>query len=352
MVLSTLAIVTPSLGSQAVELFTPSVDVLVVSVNGGTLTGDLEITYTTAPSAIGQSWQVNLDNFSLNGYRFHLFGVELTQSQISLGGTYTFKLIALAGLYPTVSMNYVPQFNTIGVDDGASLIDSTVSLSKLEALSSANIIVGNASNQPTQVTVSGDVTISNAGVTTIGNTKVTNAMIATGVARTKLATGTANYVIVNDGSGNLSEASTLPPSSGGTGQNNGSATGFQKWSSGTSSVGTITDMVTLQVSFESGYTGDFKIMMPCSGTVTGIYGYATKVIAGTDNGTITAKNNAGTAMGSGTITFTASDARGTAYTVNPNTNNTFVQGDLLTFTTAKTTSGGQVQLSITYTRLP
>jgi len=90
--------------------------------------------------------------------------------------------------------------------------------------------------------------------------------------------------------------------------------------------------------------------MPFAGSVTEIYAYATKVIAGTDNGTITAKNNGGTSMTSGVVTFTASDARGTAYSVTPSANNTFAAGDLLTFTTAKTTAGGVVQLSITVTR--
>jgi len=55
-------------------------------------------------------------------------------------------------------------------------------------------------------------------------------------------------------------------------------------------------------------------------------------------------------MTSGTITFTASDARGTAYTAIPSANNTFVEGDILTFTTAKTTAGGKVHLSLKFTR--
>jgi hypothetical protein len=55
-------------------------------------------------------------------------------------------------------------------------------------------------------------------------------------------------------------------------------------------------------------------------------------------------------MTSGTITFTASDARGTAYTSTPSANNTFIAGDILTLTTAKVTAGGWARVSITYTR--
>lgn len=115
------------------------------------------------------------------------------------------------------------------------------------------------------------------------------------------------------------------------------------------------ELITLLVSFEAAggtapSVGDFKIKMPYPGTVSEIYAYAVKAIAATDNGTIVAKNNAGTTMTSGTITYTASDARGTAYTVTPSANNTFVAGDILTFTTAKATAGGLVELSIKITR--
>jgi len=111
------------------------------------------------------------------------------------------------------------------------------------------------------------------------------------------------------------------------------------------------ELINLLVSFEAAggtvpSVGDFKIKMPYAGTVSEIYAYAVKAIAATDNGTIVAKDNAGTTMTSGTITYTASDARGTAYTVTPSANNTFVAGDILTFTTAKVTAGGLVQLSI------
>jgi hypothetical protein len=45
-------------------------------------------------------------------------------------------------------------------------------------LTSAHILVGNGSNVATDVAMSGDITISNAGVTAIGSNKVTNAMLA------------------------------------------------------------------------------------------------------------------------------------------------------------------------------
>ena len=56
--------------------------------------------------------------------------------------------------------------------------DAAIAYSKLAALNSAQILVGNGSNVPTAVSVTGDVTISNAGVTAIGSAKVLPAMLS------------------------------------------------------------------------------------------------------------------------------------------------------------------------------
>jgi len=55
---------------------------------------------------------------------------------------------------------------------------AAIAHSKLAALNSAQILVGNGSNVPTAVDVTGDVTISNAGVTAIGSAKVLPAMLS------------------------------------------------------------------------------------------------------------------------------------------------------------------------------
>ncbi len=62
-------------------------------------------------------------------------------------------------------------------------------LSKLESVTSARLIVGSAGNVPTAVDVTGDVTISNAGVTAIGSGVIVNADIngSAAIALSKLA---------------------------------------------------------------------------------------------------------------------------------------------------------------------
>jgi hypothetical protein len=59
---------------------------------------------------------------------------------------------------------------------------AAIAFSKLAALPSAQILVGSAGNVATAVAVTGDVTISNAGVTTIGAGAVDLAMLSTGIA--------------------------------------------------------------------------------------------------------------------------------------------------------------------------
>jgi hypothetical protein len=61
---------------------------------------------------------------------------------------------------------------------------AAIAFSKLASLTSAHILVGSAGNVATDTAVTGDITISNAGVTAIGTNKVTNAMLAQMAAHT------------------------------------------------------------------------------------------------------------------------------------------------------------------------
>jgi hypothetical protein len=318
------------------------------------LANDCEIVISNLPNT-GEVLEifnsVGANVIDLNGHTFKINGQTIPQWVWNNEFVFliqNFKNSAIQQLYADIFLGA----NNNGLDGSVILLDGSTTLDKLEDLASGKIIVGNVSNRPTAVTPTGDVTISNAGVTAIGASKITNSMISgiANIARSKLADGSFNHVLINSNVGVMTSEAQLAASRGGNGDDFSASTGFQTWNAGTASVGAISELITLQVSFESGYAGDFKIQMPYAGTVTEIYAYATKVIAGTDNGTIVPKDNGGTTMTDGTITFTASDPRGTAYTSTPSANNTFVAGDLLTFTTAKTTAGGVVQLSITVTR--
>jgi hypothetical protein len=97
-----------------------------------------------------------------------------------------------------------------------------IAFSKLTSLTSANILVGNASNIATSVAVTGDINISNTGVTAIAAGVIIDSDInaSAGIVDTKLATistagkvsnsattatsaNTVNTIVARDGSGNF-----------------------------------------------------------------------------------------------------------------------------------------------------
>jgi hypothetical protein len=104
-------------------------------------------------------------------------------------------------------------------------ISTTASIahSKLASITAGRVLLGNSSNVPTATVVSGDITITSAGATTISNGAITNAKISAsaGIVDTKLATiatagkvsnsattatngNVASAIVARDASGNFS----------------------------------------------------------------------------------------------------------------------------------------------------
>lgn len=104
----------------------------------------------------------------------------------------------------------------VTVDSGITIDGRDISVlgTQVDALVSANVLpsaqifVGDAANVPQARAVSGDVTIDNTGNVQIATGAVVNADVATNadIARSKLASGTADRVVVNNGSGVLSDS--------------------------------------------------------------------------------------------------------------------------------------------------
>lgn len=87
------------------------------------------------------------------------------------------------------------------------------------SLVSAHILVGNASNIATDVAMTGDVSITNAGLTSVNNVQplvITDAMINTSaaIAVSKLAALPINQVVLTDASGFLTGAGVVAPTVG------------------------------------------------------------------------------------------------------------------------------------------
>lgn len=311
-----------------------------------TLAANIVVNFSGTPSD-QQVITVGWGSFILGANSITINGTALTGTQaLSTGG---FEWLYINGAW---TKNYIVSLNDASVVSASVLTDNSLQLTKIAKASAGKVLMWNATTDPTATAITGDVTVTSAGVTAIAAGVIVNADVnaSAAIALSKLAALTASKVAVTDGSGIITTANQVSPALGGTGQDLSAATGFVTVSAGTVSAGAIADVITLDVSFETGELGDFKISIPYACTVTEVYAYAYKAIAATDNGTIVPKNNGGTTMTAGTITFTASDARGTAYTSSPSANNTFSAGELLTLTTAKTTAGGKVLVSIKVTR--
>ena len=143
---------------------------------GGTMTGEL---------LIGSAGSFAFEGSTANAYETYLTATDPTADR-----TITF---------PDQSGNVIVSGNAsiVNADINAS---AAIAFSKLAALTSANILVGNSSNVATAVAMSGDVTISNTGVTAISTGVIVDADInaSAAIADTKLATiSTANKVCIS-----------------------------------------------------------------------------------------------------------------------------------------------------------
>lgn len=212
------------------------------------------------------------------------------------------------------------------------------------SLSSGQLYIGNASDVGTARTLSGDVTVSNTGVTAIGATKVTSAMLNADVFSTAHSWGGQQTftapILGTPASGTLTSCTGLPPTTGISGwpanasgvlTNNGSGTLSWAAAGGGITIGTttITSGTNTKVLFNnSGVVGEYTITgtgnvaMSASPTFTGTVAAA----ALTASSTITQTSNSATAFESGPnggtnpvfrlVNSTASSATGLSITGN------------------------------------
>lgn len=332
-------------GTITIDVTQPIPDFIgLYSTTSFSLLGDWSLEFSaTPPAGTKITVGIQLQSVTLNLHSIEIFGNPLSQTQMRIGGG-CFEIHYLGGVLIWVGVPAPYQNETIS---GGAINDNSLPLSKISGMTSAQIIVADGANVAQAVAMSGDVTIDASGVTAIGSGKVTNTHLAGSIARTKLASGTADRVLTNNGAGAYTELAQLSAKLGGLGVDNSGATGFVTFNAGTASVNVLTDTNHVNVSFETGYVGDFKVKMGFAGTITSAYAFLTKTIGAVD-AVITIKNNAGTTMGS--ITFTASDAKGTAQTVAISANNTFSAGDVLTFTTSGGSTTGEALVSYSFTR--
>ena len=357
----------------------------------GVLSSNVSITNSEAGPQDGSFFELAYEGgFNYNGNTFTVFGSAIPSH---LAGK---KLRIFARYYDSWNVAIAIDPAETGIISGDQIIDLTVAtadiadnaitLAKLvdfsgqgylirggaagapeefDASTSGNLLIGSGTTVAS-VAMSGGATITAGGVVTLAT--ITNAMLdsltrgslkvgGVGDAVTDVDFKTSGNIGIGDGtdfnSVALSGDATLAANGALTiaaGAVTGSKIAADTVLPSNLTAEARTEVYHIPVSFETGEQCDNRFRIPYDGTISHIYAVATKAIAATDNGTIVAKNNAGTTMTNGTITFTASDALETAYSVTPSANNTVTAGDILYLTTAKTTAGGKALVSVTLTR--
>ena len=144
--------------------------------SGGIITGNLEI---------GSTGSFTFEGATADGFETTLAVVDPTADRTITFPDITGTVITTADT-GTVTSTMIANGTIVDADINSS---AAIAFSKLASLASANILIGNASGVPTSTTVSGDVTITNAGVTAITSNVIVNADInsAAAIAYSKLA---------------------------------------------------------------------------------------------------------------------------------------------------------------------
>ena len=152
----------------------------LLNSTGLSITGDLSVSGTFAGTATNANTLTTGRNFSITG--------DVTAPAISFNGSGN---VALSSTLGTGVVN-----NT---NIGAS---AAIAFSKLASLTSGNILVGNASNVPTSISLSGDATLSNTGALTIANGAIDDNKISAtaGIDFAKLEPLTSSHILVGNAS--------------------------------------------------------------------------------------------------------------------------------------------------------
>jgi hypothetical protein len=158
--------------------------------SGGTITGTLEI---------GNTGQLRFEGSSTDAYET-TFAVEDPTATNTITLPNRSGTLITTGDTGTVTSTMIADGTIVNADINAA---AAIAHSKLAALNSAQVLLGNASNVPTATTVTGDVTISNAGVTSIASGVIVDADINSDaeIAVSKLADGSARQLLQTDAAG-------------------------------------------------------------------------------------------------------------------------------------------------------
>ncbi len=317
---------------------------LVGATDPVVLLGNYQISPSGTPRLNQQVIFYNESNITLGAYSVGVFGVTMPSSLATKNWVASFIWDGSAW-----QGGYTTYLNEDGWVETSDIADEAVTLAKVEDLTSAYLIVGNSSNRPTAVAMSGVIALTNTGVTSIVAGSIVNADVnaSAAIAFSKLASLTSAYILVGS-------AGNVPTAVAVTGDVTISNAGVTTIAAGAVDPAMLAgdgakDAIAIAVSAESGEQCDYAWIAPYDGTIDNIYTYVTLAVAATDDWTITA-NIGAVAVTNGVVTIAASSPLNTADSATPTALNAFSQGDVITFVSLKTTAGGKCQLTAHVTR--
>jgi hypothetical protein len=155
-----------------------------LALAGGTVTGQI---------LIGNTGSLVFEGSTIDAYETTITVADPTSSDKTITFPDTTGTVITTGDTGTVTSTMIADGTIVNADINAS---AAIALTKLANVTSAQIIVGNGSNVPTAVAVTGDIAITNAGVTSIAAGVIVDADISGSAAITgsKIATGTTSAV--------------------------------------------------------------------------------------------------------------------------------------------------------------
>ena len=172
-----------SLASPNVQAAIEELDTEKLPLAGGTVTGNLEI---------GTAGSLSFEGSTANAFETFIAVVDPTADRTitlpNISGT-----VITTGDTGTVTSTMLLDGTIVDADINAS---AAIAYSKLATLTSGNIVLGSSANIATSVPITGDVTISNLGVTAIASGVIINADIdaAAAIAGSKIVAATTSVV--------------------------------------------------------------------------------------------------------------------------------------------------------------
>ena len=172
------------LSSTNVQDALQEVETEKLALAGGTVTGQV---------LIGNTGSLVFEGSTVDAFETTLTVADPTTSDKTITLPNVTGTVITTGDTGTVNHTMILDGTILNADINAS---AAIAFTKLADLTSAQILVGNGSNEPTAVAVTGDIGINNAGLTSIAAGVIVDADISGSAAITgsKIATGTTSAV--------------------------------------------------------------------------------------------------------------------------------------------------------------